>query len=127
MKIKRDIVLDALKDHDVFLHINARSSGVVVPKEHVDDRGVICLQLGFSMVIPMESFQTSAFDLEVVLSFRGQPRACRVPWHAIFHVSFASKKLFWPEACDGLGPLAAPDPAVDNVVRVDFARRRRIS
>ena len=81
---KPRFVEQALPRTSVFLHLDPRRPGVVVP-EHLRALPGVTLQVGhIGMLIPMPDLAVDAEGVRATLSFSRQPHACVLPWSAIY-------------------------------------------
>ena len=81
---KSDALIELLKTHQsVYVHIDSRFAGVVLPKEFMG-RPQVALQLGSNLIIPMQDFSMNALGWSVVLSFTRTAFRCQVPWGAVY-------------------------------------------
>jgi hypothetical protein len=69
----------------VFLHLDARRPGVLVPEKHRSNPQLV-LQVGFGMAVPIRDLKIDEQGMSGTLSFDQKPFFCRVPWSAVFGV-----------------------------------------
>lgn len=82
MNEKRKALEDLLEEHWVFVGIDPRTEGLVVPI-HLKKKDRLVLQLGHNMPIPMRDFVMNEEGFTVTLSFDRTPFSCWVPWEAV--------------------------------------------
>jgi stringent starvation protein B len=92
---KRDVLNSLLDEGKTMIFLDARVSGVEVPKDHTRNPN-LCLNLSRAFKRPVV---VSDRHVEAVLSFGGTAYPCVVPFEAIFgmysHVTH--KQFVWPE------------------------------
>lgn len=69
----------------VFLHLDGRAHGVVVPAR-LRTQPQVVLQVGHNMPVPIPDLRLDHAGVYGTLSFKGVPYTCFVPWDAIFAV-----------------------------------------
>ena len=94
---KRRVTEELLKSGDVFVHLDPRRAGVVVP-ENLRKQPHLTLQLGYDMVIPILDLSVADDGITATLSFSRVPFLCFVPWEAVFIVGGNdSQGIAWAE------------------------------
>jgi len=71
------------RGEDVWLHLEPRRSGVVVP-ESLKAQPRLVLQIGLNMPVPIKDLEVDDQGVRGTLSFDRQPFHCTVPWDAMF-------------------------------------------
>ncbi len=95
----------------VFVHIDPRRPGVVVP-ESLAVRSRVVLQVRRALALPLPDIQTDDVGVHVTLSFARTPFRCTLPWSAIFSlVAEDGEVTVWPtdlptEMAPARGPMA---------------------
>lgn len=81
---KKEIAIALLQGGpSMFVHLDPRRPGVVVPKSFTGQPQLI-LQLGLNMPIPIPDFKLDDDGMSCTLSFNRVPFWCRLPWSAIY-------------------------------------------
>ena len=118
---KKDVVAALLEKATVFLHLDPRKQGVVVP-QHFRGQPQLVLQVGYAMAVPIPDLKIDDDGVTCTLSFGGRPFWCSMPWSAIYAmVGEDGRGMVWP---DDLPPevarqamAAAPAPAAEENAR----------
>jgi stringent starvation protein B len=98
LPVKKDVGRALLLKGSVFVHLDPRIEGVVVP-EWLQDQPQLVLQIGLDMPVPIPDLRVDAHGVFGTLSFKGQPYACTVPWDAVFAlVGDDGRGMVWPES-----------------------------
>jgi len=95
---KKDILEKLLGDSNVFIHLDPRKRGVVVPKWFQNQPELI-LQLGLQMAVPIPDLEVDDEGVSCTLSFSKAPFWCCIPWTSVFAlISERDKRgVVWPE------------------------------
>ena len=94
---KRDVANALLERGSLFLHLDPRVEGVVVP-DYLRNQPQLVLQVGLSLVIPIPDLEVDEEGVFGTLSFNRAPFYCRVPWRAVFGmVGDDGMGLLWHE------------------------------
>lgn len=95
---KREVLLALLSEGGVYVHLDPRRPGVLVPK-WFQNQAELILQLGLNMSIPIPDLEVDDEGVTCTLSFNRAPFWCKLPWNAIF--ALVSEKdrrgIVWPE------------------------------
>jgi stringent starvation protein B len=79
----------------VFIHLDPRRSGVLVPSR-LRSQAQVVLQVGLDMPVPIPDLRIDQEGVFGTLSFKGVPFACFVPWGAVFAlVGEDAKGMVW--------------------------------
>ena len=112
---KREVLLALLSEGGVFVHLDPRRQGVLVPKWYQNQPELI-LQLGLNMSIPIPDLEVDDDGVSCTLSFNRAPFWCKLPWAGIF--ALVSEKdrrgIVWPEDVppeSALSRGSAPPPS----------------
>lgn len=90
-------MLNLLEDAWVFVHLDPRREGVVLPA-HLRQQKRVVLQYGYNMPVPIEDFKVDEKGIWATLSFQRQCHATFVPWSAVFALTDGDKRtLVWEE------------------------------
>jgi stringent starvation protein B len=95
---KKDVLEALLGDSNVFLHLDPRKQGVVVPK-WFQNQPELVLQLGLRMAVPIPDLEVDDEGVSCTLSFNRTPFWCCMPWSSIFAVISDKDRrgVVWPE------------------------------
>lgn len=81
---KHDALLTLLQGrHSVFVHLDPRHPGVVVPP-HLSRQPQVVFQLGYNLPQPIRDLTISEKGWSAGLAFKGQVQFVNVPWTAVF-------------------------------------------
>jgi stringent starvation protein B len=93
---KKDVARALLLKGSVFVHLDPRGDGVVVPpwlKQHAQ----LVLQVGLDMPVPIPDLRVDDSGVLGTLSFKGAAFTCMVPWDAVFAVvGDDGRGMVWP-------------------------------
>jgi stringent starvation protein B len=94
---KKDVALALLERASVFVHLDPRGAGVVVPV-HFKRQPRLVLQIGLNMAVPIPDLRLDDQGLSCTLSFNRSLFHCVVPWSGIFAlVGEDGRGMVWPE------------------------------
>jgi len=95
---KDEVLLELLRHGSVFVHLDPRLEGVVVPP-WLAEQPQLVLQLGYDLPIPIDDLAVDAQGWRATLSFNRSPFLCTVPWAAVFAVvDEEGRGMLWPES-----------------------------
>lgn len=80
---KKDIANELLRGPSLFVHLDPRRPGVIVPKSFTGQPQLV-LQVGLNMVIPIPDLKVDDDGISCTLSFNRVPIFCRLPWSSIY-------------------------------------------
>ncbi len=80
---KKDVMLDLLAKSGVFIYLDPRREGVVVPAGF-KKQPELMLQIGLNMAVAIRDLEVDDEGVTCTLSFNRSPFWCRMPWHAVF-------------------------------------------
>lgn len=80
---KKTVALQLLERSSVFIHLDPRREGVVVPQGFVNQAQLV-LQIGFDMAVAIPDLDVDDDGISCTLSFNRQRHFCQMPWSAIF-------------------------------------------
>ena len=104
-KEKRALLEDLLKSDYAFIHVAARTAGLVLPLNIIQD-SIVTLKVSYHFERKM-AVTESGVDAE--LSFGNKVSNCHIPWAAIWGMSsIDGKRLVWPDEIPA--ELSAPAP-----------------
>lgn len=90
-------IVSRIDQPSVFVHIDPRSPGVIVP-DRLKLQPQVVLQVGFDMPVPIPDLHADVEAIVATLSFKGVPFTCKVPWSAVFAlVGEDAKGQVWQE------------------------------
>jgi stringent starvation protein B len=114
---KKDVANALLKGPSVFVHLDPRRDGVVVPKWFKQQPQLV-LQIGLNMAVPIPDLEVSDDGISCTLSFNRSPFWCVAPWKAIYAlVGEDGRGMIWPDDVPAELAAQAQRPAlkvVDN-------------
>ncbi len=94
---KKDVALALLERASVFVHLDPRGLGVVVPM-HFKKQPRLVLQIGLNMAVPIPDLRLDDQGLSCTLSFNRSLFHCVVPWSGIFAlVGEDGRGMVWPD------------------------------
>jgi hypothetical protein len=92
---KKDVARALLLRGSLFVHLDPRRPGVLVPSR-LRSQAQVVLQVGLDMPVPIPDLRVDEAGLFGTLSFKGVPFACFVPWGAVFAlVGEDAKGMVW--------------------------------
>ncbi len=117
---KKDVFDHLLLAASVFVHLDPRRPGVVVP-DWFKKKPTLVLQVGNNMAVPIPDLKGDLVGIACTLSFNREPYYCRLPWTAIFALIGEDQRgMVWAEdvpfevhAQYGVKPAPPPAPAVE--------------
>jgi len=93
---KKEVALALLEGPSVFVHLDPRRPGVIVPKWFMGQPQLV-LQVGLNMAIPIPDLKVDDDGLTCTLSFNRAPFWCNLPWSAIYAlVGEDGRGMIWP-------------------------------
>lgn len=119
---KKDVALALVEKSSVYLYLDPRRDGVVVPPWFRRQPELI-LQVGLDMAIPIPDLRFDDEGVSATLSFKGSQFFCVVPWPAVFAMRGEDGRgMIWPDdlppemyahaksgaAAEGEPPVVAP-------------------
>jgi stringent starvation protein B len=94
---KKEVALTLLEGPSLFVHLDPRRTGVLVPKWFLGQSQLV-LQVGLNMAIPIPDLKVDETGITCTLSFNRSPFWCRLPWSAIYAlVGEDGRGMVWPE------------------------------
>lgn len=95
---KKEVALALLeREPSVFIHLDPRRPGVVVPK-WLANQPQLVLQIGMNMTIAIPDLKVEEEGISCTLSFQRTPIWCRLPWSAIWAMVGESQRgMVWPD------------------------------
>jgi stringent starvation protein B len=94
---KKAVALDLLERTSVFVHLDPRRPGVVVPLVFGKQPQLV-LQIGMNMAIAIPDLAVDETGISCTLSFNRRPQLCRLPWSAIYAlIGQEGGGMVWPE------------------------------
>jgi stringent starvation protein B len=92
---KKDVARALLLRGSVFIHLDPRTAGVLVPAR-LRPQAQVVLQVGLDMPVPIPDLRIDEEGVFGTLSFKGVPFTCFVPWSAVFAlVGEDGKGMVW--------------------------------
>jgi hypothetical protein len=106
---KRLVLCELLKEAWIYVHIDPRRDGVILP-DFLRDQPRVVLQYGYNMPVPLHDLTIDERGIGATLSFRRTMHATFIPWSAVFAMTDGEKHgMVWPDD-------VPPDPAKTNGV-----------
>jgi stringent starvation protein B len=94
---KKAVALDLLERTSVFVHLDPRRPGVIVPLVFAKQPQLV-LQIGLNMAITIPDLEVNDTGISCTLSFNRRPHFCRLPWSAIYAlIGQEGGGMVWPE------------------------------
>jgi hypothetical protein len=94
---KKEVALALLEGSSLFVHLDPRRPGVLVPKWFTGQAQLV-LQVGLNMAIPIPDLKVDEIGVSCTLSFNRAGFWCRLPWSAIYAlVGEDGRGMVWPE------------------------------
>jgi stringent starvation protein B len=94
---KREVAIALLEASSVYVHLDPRASGVMVPAWFKKQPQLV-LQVGLNMPVPIPDLDVGEEALSCTLSFNRRPEYCRIPWSAVYGlVGEDGRGMIWPE------------------------------
>ncbi len=105
---KKEQFQKLLERGNVFVHLDPRVAGVVVPAGHAQKPQLV-LHLGLNFAVPIPDLTVTERGIRCTLSFNRTPFTCDLPWRAIYAmVAEDGQVTLWPTE---LPPELVPKPA----------------
>lgn len=80
---KLTVALELLERASMFVHLDPRRPGVVVPRGFLKQAQLV-LQIGLNMSIAIPDLDVGEAGIGCTLSFDKRPHFCRLPWPAVY-------------------------------------------
>jgi stringent starvation protein B len=94
---KKEVALALLEGESVFIHLDPRREGVLVPKQFVKQTQLV-LQVGLKLAIRIPDLHIDDEGISCTLSFNRAPFWCRMPWGSIYAlVGPDGRGMLWPD------------------------------
>lgn len=111
---KRDVMLLLLQTSSVFVHLDPRGEGVLVPP-WLKNQPQLTLQMGLNLAVPIVDLDVGQEALSATLSFNRRPEFCRIPWAAVWGiVGDDGRGMVWPESVPPEVAAKAPGRATTD-------------
>ncbi len=95
---KLDVARYLLAQGSLFVHLDPRMDGVVVPDWYRSEPQLV-LQIGFEMPVPIPDLAVSSEGIYGTLSFNRSPFTCQVEWDAVFALAGDDGRgMVWPDS-----------------------------
>ncbi len=95
---KLDVARYLLAQGSVFVHLDPRAPGVIVPPWYRTEPQLV-LQVGLHMPVPIPDLRVDEEGVYGTLSFNRSPFTCRVNWDAVFAIAGEDGRgMVWPES-----------------------------
>lgn len=94
---KKAVALELLERTSVFIHLDPRRPGVLVPQNFLKQHQLV-LQIGLNMAIPIVDLDVGDEGISCTLSFNKRPHFCYLPWDSIYAlIGEGGGGMVWPE------------------------------
>ena len=94
---KKTFFQTLLEAGSVYVHLDPRKEGVVVPSA-LKDGPMLTLVFGLRLPVPIPDLEINQEAVTGTLSFDRTPYWCKVPWKAVYALSTEDgRALVWPE------------------------------
>jgi len=94
---KKEVAEALLQGTSMFVHLDPRCDGVVVPK-WLKSQAQLVLQIGMNMVVPIPDLTVDDDGISCTLSFNRSPIWCTLPWSAVYAlVGEEGRGMIWPD------------------------------
>jgi stringent starvation protein B len=94
---KKAVALDLLERTSVYVHLDPRRPGVIVPQGFLKQPQLV-LQIGLNMAIQIPDLDVGEEGITCTLSFNKRPHYCSLPWSAIYAlIGEQGGGMVWPE------------------------------
>lgn len=80
---KKEVALEMLQRSNVFIHLDPRRPGVVVP-EQFKKKPHLVLEIGLHMPVPIPDLKIGKKGIRCTLSFARKSFHCIIPWESVF-------------------------------------------
>jgi len=120
---KKDVARALLLRGSVFVHLDPRRSGVLVPAR-LRHQAQVVLQVGLDMPVPIPDLRVDEEGIFGTLSFKGIPFSCFVPWASVFAlVGEDAKGMVWSrEMPEEIASALVRESKRDGEPRADLVR-----
>lgn len=109
---KKEVALALLEGSSLFIHLDPRRPGVVVPKWFTSEPQLV-LQVGLNMAVQIPDLVVDDEGVRCTLSFNRSPFWCNIPWSCVFGLrDEEGRQMTWPDdiPAELLRPAAPPKP-----------------
>ena len=94
---KKAVALDLLERTSVYVHLDPRRPGVIVPQGFLKQPQLV-LQIGLNMAIQIPDLDVGEEGITCTLSFNKRPCFCSLPWSSIYAlIGEQGGGMVWPE------------------------------
>jgi hypothetical protein len=94
---KKEVARALLLRGIVFIHLDPRRVGVIIPN-HLKQQYQVVLLFGLDMPVPIPDLKVDDEGVVGTLSFKGAPFTCTIPWASVFAiVGEDAKGIVWNE------------------------------
>ncbi len=94
---KKDVVLALLERATVFIHVDPRRQGCVVPMNFKQQPKLV-LQIGLNMAVSIPDLRVDDTGISCTLSFGGRGFWCSMPWSCVYGmVADDGRSMVWPD------------------------------
>jgi stringent starvation protein B len=94
---KKEVAEVLLEGPSVFVHLDPRRDGVIVPKWFKNQPQLV-LQIGLNMAVPIPDLLVDDDGISCTLSFNRAPYKCFLPWPAVYAlIGEDGRAMIWPD------------------------------
>ena len=94
---KQTVMLELLKEAWVYVHIDPRRDGVLLP-DFLREQPRVVLQYGYNMPVPIRDLTVDERGISATLSFRRVTHSTFIPWAAVFAMTDGEQRgMVWQE------------------------------
>lgn len=94
---KLEVAKAIMAEGMLYIHLDPRTSGVVVPAKHAKQSRLV-LAVAETMAVPIPDLKVDAAGISGTLSFNRAPFFCKIPWSAVYGlVSPDGRGMIWYE------------------------------
>ena len=95
---KEDVARGLLLRGSVFIHLDPRADGVLVPP-HLAAQPHLVLQIGLDLAVPIPDLRVDGEGIYGTLSFNRSPFTVTVPWGSVFALADdQGRAMVWPDS-----------------------------
>jgi stringent starvation protein B len=94
---KKDVALALLEQASVFIHLDPRREGVLVPAGFKKQAQLV-LQIGLNLLVKIPDLEVDDEGISCTLSFNRRPHYCHMPWPSVYAlVDESGRGMVWPD------------------------------
>lgn len=85
IETKQACALRLLQEGSIMIYIDARRSGVLVPRHYRDNHKLV-LQFAYDLPLPIRDLSITDHAISGTLSFNREPYWCTIPWSSVYAI-----------------------------------------